>query len=85
MRDIIKRALTRTVAVKGPRGTTRQVEVQPNQKLVLGIYFAIASLITLTALEITYIVVLRTFSNEVFAAISLVVGTILGSIFGQRA
>jgi hypothetical protein len=51
----------------------------------MGIYFAIASLISLTALEITYIVVLRTFSSEVFAAVSLVIGTILGAVFGQKA
>jgi len=84
MRDIIKKALTRTVAVKGSRGRTQYVEIPPNQKLVYGIYFAIISLIALTMLEITYIAVLRSFSNEIFASITLVIGTILGAFFGQK-
>ena len=85
MTDIIKKALTRKVTVKGSRGRVQDVEVPPSQKLVLGIYFAIVSLVSLTTLEITYIVVLRTFSSEVFAAVSLVIGTILGAVFGQKA
>jgi hypothetical protein len=83
--NMLKKALTRKVTVKGPRGRPQDIEVPPSQKLVLGIYFAIASLVSLTALEITYIVVLRTFSSEVFAAVSLVIGTILGAFFGQKA
>jgi hypothetical protein len=85
MTNMIKRALTRKVTVKDLRGRPQDIEVPPSQKLVLGIYFAIASLVSLTALEITYIVVLRTFSSEVFAAVSLVIGTILGAVFGQKA
>ena len=85
MTNLLKRALTRKVTVKGPRGKTHYIEVLPSQKLVLGIYFAIASLVSLTILEVTCIVVLRTFSSEVFAAVSLVIGTILGAFFGQKA
>jgi hypothetical protein len=85
MTNILKKALTRKVTVKGPRGKNQDIEVLPSQKLVLGIYFAIASLVSLTILEVTYIVVLRTFSSEVFAAVSLVIGTILGAFFGQKA
>ena len=85
MSRFLKRALTRTVTVKGSRGRVREVEVPPNQKLLYGIYFAIASLVCLTALEVTYIVILRSFSSEIFAAISLVVGTIVGAFFGQKA
>jgi len=84
MRDYIKKALTRTVTVKGSRGKIQHVEIPPNQKLVYGIHFAIVSLIALTMLEITYLVVLHSFSNEIFAAITLVIGTILGAFFGQK-
>jgi len=76
MRNLIKKALTRR------RG---KVEIPPSQSLLLGIYFAIASLICLTALETTYIIVVRSFSSEIFAAITLVIGTILGAFFGQKA
>ena len=85
MKDFMKKALTRTVTVKGSRGRSQQVEVPPNQKLLYGIYFAIASLVCLTILEATYIVILRSFSSEIFAAITLIVGTIVGAFFGQKA
>jgi len=84
MRNFVKKALTRTIAVKGPRGRTEQVEVPPSQKLLYGIYFAMIALLCLTALEVTYILVLRNLSSEIFAAITLVIGTILGAFFGQK-
>jgi hypothetical protein len=52
---------------------------------VYGTYFAIVALLSLTALEIAHMVVVGAFSSEIFAAITLVVGTILGSFFGQKA
>lgn len=85
MRDPIKKALTQTISLKGTRGRTQQIEITPSQKFVFGIYFAIASLIALTFLEAIHILVVKTFSTEIFAAISLVVGTILGAVFGQKA
>ena len=84
MTNFIKRALTRTVSVKGPRGQAKQVEVPPSQRLVLGVQFAIIAMLCLTVLEIVYILVVKTFSSEIFAAITLVVGTILGAFFAQR-
>jgi len=81
MRDFIKKALTRRIPVKGRR---KQIELEPSSKLVYGMYFAITSLISLTILEAMYIIVLRSFSSEIFAAISLVIGTIFGAFFGQK-
>ena len=85
MTNFIKKALTRTVSVKGPRGQTREVEVPPSQRLVLGIQFAIIAMLCLTALETAYILVVKAFSSEIFAVLTLVVGTILGAFFGQKA
>lgn len=85
MREWIKRALTRRISVKGPRSKrARQIELEPSKRLVYGMYFAIVALISLAMLEATYILVLRSFSSEIFAAITLVIGTILGAFFGQR-
>lgn len=75
MRDFIKRALTRRIPVKGRR---KQIELEPSTKLVYGMYFAIAALISLTILEAMYIIVLRSFSSEIFSAITGLVGTIVG-------
>lgn len=85
MKDFVNKALTKTITVKGPRGRAQEVEIPPNQKLVYGMYFAVAALICLTVLEATYIVVVRSFSSEIFAAITLVIGTLLGAFFGQKA
>ena len=76
MTDFIKRALIKR------HGRT---EIPPSQRLVLGIQFAIISLLCLTVLEIAYMLIVRAFSSEIFAAITLVVETIVGSIFGMRA
>lgn len=84
MRNIIKQALVRRVQVKGRGGKVRYVEEPPSQKLLYGMYFAIIALITLTFLEAIHMLVVKTFSNEIFSAISLVIGTILGTFFGQR-
>jgi len=84
MSNVIKRALTRTVAVKGPRGTIMQVEVTPSQKLVYGICFATAALISLTLLEGIYLIVLRTWNSEIFAAITGLIGTITGIFISQK-
>jgi len=83
--DLIRKALTKTISVKECRKTAKQIEIAPSDRLVYGMYFAIAALVSLTILEATYMYVLRSFSSEIFAAITLVVGTILGAFFGQKA
>jgi hypothetical protein len=79
MRKWIRRALTRRIVFK-----RRTVKVEPSDSLVYGMCFAIAALISLTILEAVYILVLRSFNTEIFAAITFVIGTILGAFFGQR-
>jgi len=76
MREYLRKALTKK------HGRT---EIPPSQPLVLGIQFAIVALLCLTGLEIAYMLVVKSFSSEIFAALSLVVGTILGAFFGQKA
>jgi hypothetical protein len=84
MRNVIKEALVRRVRVKGSRGQVRYVEEPPSQKLLYGIYFAFAALTALTILEAIHLIVMKTFSSEIFSAISLVIGTILGAFFSQK-
>jgi hypothetical protein len=84
MRNVIKEALVRRVRVKGPRGQVQYVEEPPSQKLLYGIYFSLAALITLTTLEALHLLVVKTFNSEIFSAISLVIGTILGAFFSQK-
>jgi len=82
---IIRKALTKTV-VKQIRGGKKveRVELPSSECLVYGLCFAFLALSALTVLEALHIVFLHSFSNEIFASIALVVGTILGAFFGQR-
>jgi len=79
LRNFIKKALTRKIKL-----TRRTVEVEPSLRLVYGIYFAIATVICLTILEATYILVLRSFSSEIFSAITGLIGTIVGVLLTSK-
>jgi len=80
MRDPIKRALTRKVRVRG-----RKIEMEPNEKLVLGVKFAIAMVVCLSALEVAHMAFLGSWSSEIFAAITGLIGTVSGVVIGQHA
>jgi len=85
MKDYIKQALTKTIQIRTAQGNTQQLEITPDKKLLYGMYFALTALIMLTALETTYMIVFQTFNNEIFAAMMLVVGTILGAFYGTKS
>jgi hypothetical protein len=84
MRDWIKKALTKTVQRKGSRGKTEIIIVQPNEKLVLGVKFAIGMTVCLSVLEIAHMAFLDSWNSEVFAAITGLSGTIMGIFVGQK-
>ena len=85
MTDWIKKALTKTVQRKGSRGKTEIIVVQPNEKLVLGVKFAIGMTVCLSALEVTHMAFLGSWNSEVFAAITGLIGTVSGVLIGQHA
>ena len=80
MADPIKRALTRRRVQRG-----RMVSEEPNEKLVLGVKFAIGMTVCLSALEVAHMAFLGVWSSEVFAAISGLSGTVIGIFVGQKA
>jgi len=82
--DWIKKALTKTIQRKGSRGKAQIIVVQPNEKLVLGVKFAIGMTICLSALEIAHMAFLGSWNSEVFAAITGLSGTIMGIFVGQK-
>lgn len=83
MRSWIKRALTRKVSVKRGRGE-QILEIEPSQKLVLGVKFAMAMVVCLSALEVAHMAFLGTWSSEIFAAITGLIGTISGVVVSQK-
>ena len=80
MADQIKRALTRRRVQRG-----RLVSEEPNEKLVLGVKFAIAMTVCLSLLEVAHLAFMHEWSSEVFAAISGLSGTVVGIFVGQKA
>jgi len=91
----IEKALTKTAVVmvetsrSGKRRKTARnfetIEIPPSKRLVYGVYFAIVALISLTVLQAIYMLILRSFSTEIFNGIMLVIGTLLGAFFGANA
>jgi len=79
MTDWIKRALTKT-----KHQQDKAAIIQPNDKLVYGVKFAIAITISLTALEISHLLILKTWNSEIFSAITGLAGTITGIFITQK-
>jgi len=85
LRGLIRKALTRTEVRRAGRGKKiERVELPPNERLVYGLYFAFLALILLTFLEALHIVFLRSFSSEIFASITGIIGTIVGVFLVSR-
>jgi len=72
----IRRALTRR------RG---MIEVPPSERLVLAVYVTLASIAGLTALEIAHLAFLGSWNQEVFSAITGLIGTVIGTLIGVKA
>jgi hypothetical protein len=78
---IIKRALTRRRVMRG-----RAVVVEePDERLVLGVEFAIAMSICLSALQAVHIIFLGSWNSEIFAALTGLTGAIAGLFVGLKA
>jgi len=85
MRNLIRRALTRTVLRQSGRRGKKvvRVEVLPSEGVVFGVCFAVVALVGLFVLEIVHLLVLGCWSSEVFAVITSLVGTVVGVFFGH--
>ncbi len=81
MVDPIKRALTRR---RRPRNRAVMVE-EPDERLVLGVKFAIGMTVCLSVLEGVHIVVLHSWNSEIFAAVALLSGSIVGLFVGNKS
>jgi len=63
----------------------KRVEISPSKRLLYSMYVAIGTLVCLVALQITHIIWLGAWSNEIFSAITGLIGTITGVFLSQRA
>jgi len=83
--DLIRRALTRKVSQRGPRGRERVVVVQPNDRFVLLVRFAIAMTVCLSFIEVVCLIFLRSWNSEIFATITGLIGMVTGVLIGHHA
>jgi hypothetical protein len=79
--DFVKKALTRRNANKKELNES----IEPAERLVLGVKFAIAITFCLSAIEIANLAVLGTWNSEVFASITGLTGTITGILISQKS
>jgi hypothetical protein len=79
MADPIKRALTRRRVERG-----RWIEEEPNEKIVLGVKFAIGMTAFLSALELAHMAIFHAWNAEIFATITGLSGTVIGLFVGQK-
>jgi hypothetical protein len=83
MPDFIKRALTRKVH-RGSRGKEQIIIIEPDQKIVYLVKFAIGMTGCLSALEIAHMAFMHSWSSEIFATITGLSGTVMGIFVGQK-
>lgn len=83
--DLIRRALTRKVSQRDPRGRERVVVVQPNDRFVLLVKFAIAMTVCLSFIEVVCLIFLRSWNSEIFATITGLIGMVTGVLIGHHA
>jgi hypothetical protein len=80
----VRRALTRKLIRTGPRGKEQIIVVEPNEKLVLLVKFALGITLCLTGLEAASIIFLHSWSSEIFATITGLIGTVSGVLIGSN-
>jgi hypothetical protein len=80
MADPIKRALTKRRRL----GNRPVVVEEPDERLVLGVKFAIGMTAFLSALELAHMAILHSWNAEIFASITGLSGTVIGLFVGQK-
>ena len=85
MNGWIRRALTRRITRKSPRGKRVVIVLEPNEKLVYAVKFAISIILCLSGLEVAHMAFLGSWNSEVFAGITGLIGTVTGILVGQKA
>ena len=84
-RGLLRRAMTRRRVVEmSPVRKVRIKEEAPTDRFVLIIVLMVIFFVGLAALEIVHMVVLGSWNEVVFNGIMLVVGTIVGAIWGRQ-
>jgi hypothetical protein len=85
MTDFVRRALRRKVYRRGPRGKQEIIFTEPDERVVLLVKFTIIMSLCLASLEVASLAFLHAWNSECFAALTGLVGTVLGVLMGHLA
>jgi hypothetical protein len=80
----IRRALTKKLARKGPKGRQQIIVVPPSDRLLYAVYFSLGMTACLTMLEAVHLIVLGKWNPEIFAVIAGLIGNITGIFLTQK-
>ncbi|MBX5327323.1 MAG: hypothetical protein ACQXXH_04855 [Candidatus Bathyarchaeia archaeon] len=86
MKQLLRKLFTKKIAIHSEKENKkiRYTTIPPSERLVTGIIFAIASLTGLIVLAIAHLAFLKSWNSEIFAAITSIIGTILGVFISQK-
>jgi hypothetical protein len=82
--DWVKRALTRRTKKKGTRSSQELLVIEPDERIVYAVKFAIGMTACLTVLEVAHLAFLGVWNSEIFASITGLSGTVLGIFVGHK-
>jgi uncharacterized membrane protein len=83
----IKKSLTKTVVVEdnSKARRVRITEEEPGERFVLIVALMIIFFVGLAGLEVVHMVWMGTWNDTIFNGIMLVVGTIVGAVWGRTS
>ncbi len=84
MKKFVRRVFTRVIVVEKGKGKKAKVEIPPSDRFVLLMEFAIAMVVALTILEIGHLLILSTWNDEVFLAVSNLITAIVSIFVGKK-
>ena len=84
IKTLLRKALTRRKIL--PEGTTRRVRIEeeaPSDRFILIVALMIIFFVGLVGLELVHMVWMGSWNDVIFNGIMLVVGTIVGAVWGK--
>lgn len=85
LRSWLRKALAKkVVASVGPERRVRYEEVPPSERFIISIVLMVVFFVGLVTIEIVYMIVFREWNEIVFNGIMLLVGSLIGALFGYR-
>ena len=79
-----KALIKRVVDYTGSDRRVRITEEEPSERFVLVVALMIVFFVGLLILEVAHILLLKTWNEAIFNGVMLVVGTIVGALFGRE-